>query len=47
MIMYDMTTGPVGTLRAAEYLVVRDGKITSDTLVFDTHEVRKAQRPSG
>jgi SnoaL-like domain len=44
MIMYDMTTGPFGTLRAAEYLVVRDGKITSDMLVFDTHEVRKAQR---
>jgi len=43
MIMYEMVMGPFGTLRAAEHLVIRDGKITSDTLVFDTHEVRKAQ----
>jgi ketosteroid isomerase-like protein len=42
MVMYDMKTGPFGTLRAADYFVVRDGKITSDLLVFDTFEVRAA-----
>lgn len=41
VIMYDMETGPFGRLRAAEHLVIRDGKIASDQLVFDTHEVRK------
>ena len=43
MVMYDMNTGPFGTLRAVEYLVIQDNKIKSDTLVFDTHEVRKFQ----
>jgi hypothetical protein len=42
MIMYDMATGPFGTLRAVDHLVVEDGLIVSDTLVFDTYEVRKA-----
>jgi SnoaL-like protein len=43
MIMYDVITVPFGTLRAAEHLVIRDGKITHDRLVFDTHEIRKAR----
>jgi limonene-1,2-epoxide hydrolase len=47
MIMYDMETGPFGTLRAVDHLVVRDGRITSDVLVFDTHEVRKAPATTG
>lgn len=47
MIMYDMGTGPFGTLRAVDHLVVRDGRITADTLVFDTYEVRKAMEASG
>lgn len=42
MIMYDLVTGPFGTLRAADRLVVRAGRIVSDQLVFDTHEVRRA-----
>lgn len=42
MIMYDMHTGPFGTVRAVDYVVVRDGTITSDLLVFDTHAVRAA-----
>ena len=46
MIMYDMATGPFGTLRAVDHLVVRDGRIVSDTLVFDTYEVRKAVEAS-
>jgi hypothetical protein len=43
IIMYEMTTGPFGTLRAAEHFVFENGKIKSDQLVFDTYEVRKAQ----
>ena len=42
MIRYDMATGPFGTLRAVDHVVVRDGRITSDVLVFDTYEVRRA-----
>ncbi|GAA3595283.1 hypothetical protein GCM10022419_093190 [Nonomuraea rosea] len=41
MIMYDMVTGSFGTLRAADHLVIRDGKIVTDRLVFDTFELRK------
>ncbi len=43
MIMYDMTTAPFGTLRAAEHFVFENGKVSSDQLVFDTYAVRKAQ----
>jgi hypothetical protein len=42
MVMYDMETGPFGTIRAVDHLVVRDGRIIADTLLFDTYEVRKA-----
>jgi hypothetical protein len=42
MIMYDMETGPFGTLKTVDHIVLRDGKIVSDVLVFDTYEVRKA-----
>jgi hypothetical protein len=42
MIAYDMATKPFGTLRAVDHLVVRDGRIISDVLVFDTYEVRRA-----
>lgn len=42
MIMYDMQTGPFGTLKTVNHIVVRDGKIVSDTVVFDTYEVRRA-----
>lgn len=45
VVMYDMETGPFGTLRAVDRLTVRDGRITSDTLVFDTHPVRAAAPP--
>lgn len=46
MIMYDMETGPFGTLKAVDHIVVRDGRIVSDTLVFDTHQVRGAMDPT-
>jgi limonene-1,2-epoxide hydrolase len=42
LIMYDMETRPFGTMRAADHLVIRDGKIKADALVFDTYELRKA-----
>jgi SnoaL-like domain len=42
MIVYEMRTRPFGTLRAMEYFTVRDGRIRTDTLVFDTHKVRQA-----
>jgi len=43
MMLYDMTTGPFGTLRAANHFQIRDGRIIADKLVFDTHKVREAQ----
>ena len=43
LIMYEVTTGPFGTLTCAEHLTVRDGKIQTDRLTFDTYAVRKAQ----
>src|SRR6266540_1075988 len=36
LVLYDMKTGPFGTIRAANYFQVTNGKITSDVLVFDT-----------
>ena len=45
LIMYEVTTGPFGTLTCAEHFTLRDGKIQTDRLTFDTFEVRKA-RPS-
>lgn len=43
LIMYEVTTGPFGTLTCAEQLTIRDGKIQTDKLTFDTYAVRKAQ----
>lgn len=43
MIMYDMATGPFGTLRVVDHLAVENGKIKADSIVFDTYELRKAQ----
>lgn len=43
VVVYDMKTAPFGTIRAVDHLVVRHGKIQSDTLVFDTYELRKAE----
>lgn len=44
VVVYDMRTAPFGTMRAVDYLVIRDGKIQSDNLVFDTYEVRRAEQ---
>lgn len=45
LVFYDMTTAPFGTIRTAEHLTISDGKIKTDTVVLDTHELRKAQSP--
>lgn len=43
MIMYEVETGQAGVLRAGEHFVIREGRIQSDMLVFDTHKVRQAR----
>lgn len=43
LLVYGMDTAPFGTLRAAEHLVLHDGRIARSRLVFDTHAVRGAQ----
>lgn len=43
IIMYDLATGPFGTLPSAELLTFRDGKIAADRLIFDTYATRMAQ----
>ena len=45
-VVYEMETGPFGTLRAIDHVVVRDGRITSDMLVFDTHPLHAAEAPA-
>ena len=40
LVMYDMHTGPFGTIRVGELLAVRDGRITADRLAFDTHAIQ-------
>ncbi len=42
LIMYDLATAPFGTLRTAELLTVKDGKIQEDKLTFDTYKIRQA-----
>lgn len=43
MIMYEVTTGPFGRLRCGERITVRDGKIQTDLLAFDTFAIRTAR----
>jgi hypothetical protein len=40
--MYDMHTGPFGTIRAAEHYRLRDGRIFSHELIFDTAPLKAA-----
>lgn len=40
LLLYEMVTGPFGTLRTGERLVITDGLIVRDEIVFDTHAVR-------
>ncbi len=43
MIMYEVSTGPFGTLTCGEHLTVQEGKIQTDRLAFDTYAIRTAQ----
>jgi hypothetical protein len=43
VIMYELSTDAFGTLTGAELLVVRDGKIQTDRLTFDTFPIRQAR----
>jgi ketosteroid isomerase-like protein len=42
MLLYDLTAGPVGTLRVAEHFTVADGKIVRIRQIHDTAPVRAA-----
>jgi len=42
MLLYDLTAGPVGTLRVAEHFTVADGKIVRIRQIHDTMPVRAA-----
>jgi hypothetical protein len=43
LVMYEMTTGALGTVPSAEHFTVEDGKIRTEKLVFDATEVHKAR----
>jgi limonene-1,2-epoxide hydrolase len=43
LIMYELTTDPFGTIRGAERFAVRDGRIQTDLLTFDSHPIRQAR----
>jgi len=36
LVLYDMDAGPLGTVRAADRITVRNGRIVADELLFDT-----------
>ncbi|MBY8854952.1 nuclear transport factor 2 family protein [Nocardia sp. CA2R105] len=36
LVVYDMHTGPFGTLRTVDHITVRGDRIAADTVVFDT-----------
>jgi len=43
MLLYDLTAGPVGSLRVAEHFTVADGKIVRIRQIHDTAPVRAAR----
>ncbi|MDQ2827198.1 MAG: nuclear transport factor 2 family protein [Actinomycetota bacterium] len=45
VILYRVRTGPFGTLACGERVTVREGKIETDLLAFDTFAIRTAQAP--
>ena len=45
-LFYDTTTSSHGTSTFAERLVIRNGKIVSDRLIFDTNPAHAAGAPS-
>lgn len=47
MLLYDLTAGPVGTMRIAEHFTVADGKIVRIRQIHDTALVRAAGLAAG
>lgn len=43
VVVYDMVTGPFGTLRVVDHVVVEEGKVREDCVVFDTQPLLAAQ----
>ena len=43
LIMYEAPTKDYGTLACAKLFTLRDGKVVSDRLTFDSYEMRKAR----
>jgi hypothetical protein len=43
LLMYDLQTGPYGTLTCAKHLTVLNGKIVRDQLTFDSHLIRNSK----
>ncbi|WP_280397979.1 nuclear transport factor 2 family protein [Nocardia carnea] len=39
LVCYDMHTGPFGTLRTVDHIVLQGGRVFADTVVFDTSRV--------
>lgn len=46
LIMYEVTNSRFGALRCAEHLTVKEGRIETDLLTFDTDPVRQALQPA-
>jgi hypothetical protein len=42
LLMYDLVTDKFGPLTCAKLLTIRDGKIQTDRLTFDSYAVRKS-----
>jgi hypothetical protein len=47
LVMYEITTGALGTVLSAEHFTVADGKIRTERLVFDAGELRAARAAAG
>ncbi|MGH2885740.1 MAG: hypothetical protein ACRDPA_24085 [Solirubrobacteraceae bacterium] len=47
LIMYEVSTGPFGRLTCGERLTVRDGKIQTDRVAFDTFAIRMGRQAAG
>ena len=43
LIMYDLITDRFGALTCAKFFTIRDGKIQTDRLTFDSYQIRQPQ----
>lgn len=46
MLLYDLFLASGGTMRIADHLTVKDGKIQAEEIVWDTHAYRAARAAS-